>query len=598
MTTGTGTLTIQETFLRPQAALPPPPTRHALFAIVIALAVLLHLGTIGIGDLYSETEGQYAAAAREMIQTGQYLLPTNDSIPRLQKPPLLYWLIIASYKLFGVYTAATRVPIALSVIATAILTFLIGERLANYWRGFAAGLIYLTLSGTFIFGRIVMPEPLFSAFFAGAIYCGLAGFQERHQRRTWFAGFWICAALACLSKGPHGLILPAMTFAVLAVCYHEARIRFRSLLWWPYLLLFLAIIGPWYIWIEIHLDGAFHRFVAEEWTKHLIGRYPNGTWYDDVPRWQFAASHLAWWFPWSVAILPALIFSWRRVMRPREIGFQDALPIVWALVVLIPVLVIGQRQDYYALSMFSAFSLWAAMIFERASNPLRNTGAAIVALTGMVLAIIALVLPGLVPASERDWGETDFRWTAWKALADMPASVWLQFRPLLAITATGLVAGAIATVYLLRRGRQKIAVVGLACGLIAVGLCMISGIARIAPFFSLADAARFLNSRLGTNGQVLFEGSPGVASSLGFYLERKFAMVNQEPDPRIPLTGEQRDLFLNENAALERWRVPRPVFLIIEQDRVDYWRELLTQHFHVYHQVANFGTYTILSNQL
>jgi len=597
MTTGTGTLTIEETFLRPQA-LPPPPTRHALFAILIALAVLLHLGTIGIGDLYSETEGQYAAAAREMIQTGQYLLPTNDSIPRLQKPPLLYWLIIASYKLFGVYTAATRVPIALSVVATAIFTFLIGERVADYWRGFAAGLIYLTLSGTFIFGRIVMPEPLFSAFFAGAIYCGLAGFQQRRQRRTWFAGFWICAALACLTKGPHGMILPGTTFAVLAVCYHEARMRFRSLLWWPYLLLFLAIIGPWYIWIEIHFDGAFHRFVAEEWTKHLIGRYPNGTWYDDVPRWQFAASHLAWWFPWSVAILPALIFSWRRVMRPREISFQDALPMVWALVVLVPVLVIGQRQDYYALSMFSAFSLWAAMIFERASNSLRNAGAAIIALTGMIIGVIAVVLPRIVPVNERDWGETDFRWTAWKALADMPASVWLQFRPLLAIAAIALLLGAIATVYLLRRGREKIAVVGLACGLIVFGLCMVSGIARIAPFFSLADAARFLNGRLGTNGQVLFEGSPGVASSLGFYLERKFAMVNQEPDPRIPLTGEQRNLFLDEKAALEHWRVPRPVFLIIEQDRVTYWRELLTQHFHVYHQVASFGTYIILSNQL
>ena len=597
MTTGTGTLTIEETFLRPQA-LPPPPTRQALFAILIALAVLLHLGTIGIGDLYSETEGQYAAAAREMIQTGQYLLPTNDSIPRLQKPPLLYWLIIASYKLFGIHTAATRVPIALAVIATAIFTFLIGERLADYWRGFAAGLIYLTLSGTFIFGRIVMPEPLFSAFFAGAIYCGLAGFQQRRERRTWFAGFWICAALACLTKGPHGLILPATTFAVLAVCYREARMGFRSLLWWPYLLLFFAIIGPWYIWIERHFDGAFHRFVAEEWTKHLIGRYPNGAPFDDVPRWQFVVSHLAWWFPWSVAILPALIFSWRRVMRPREIDFRDALPMVWALVVIVPVLAIGQRQDYYALSMFSAFALWGAMIFERASNSLRNAGAAIVALTGIIIGMVASVLPRLVPMNQRDWGETRFRWTAWKALADMPTGVWLQFRPLLAIAAIALMVGAIATVYLLRRGREKIAIVGLACGLMVVGLCMVSAIARIAPFFSLADAARFLNGRLGTTGQVLFEGTPSVASSLGFYLERKFAMVNQEPDPRIPLTGEQRNLFLDEKGALEHWRVPRPVFLVIEQDRVTYWRDLLTQHFHVYHQVASFGTYIILSNQL
>src|SRR5256714_187288 len=476
MVTGTGTLSIEETFLGPQA-LPPPPTRHALFAILITLGVLLHFGTIGIGDLYSEPEGQFAAAAGKMIQVAKYLWPTNDSIPRWKNPPLLYWLIVASYKVFGINTAATRVPIAFSVVATLAFTFLIGERLADYWRGFAAGLIYLTLTGTFIFGRIVMPEPLFAALFAGAIYCGLAGFQQRHQRRTWFTGFWICAALACLTKGPHGLLFPAATFAALAIFYREARMRFRSLLWWPYLLLFLAIIGPWYLWIEIHFDGPFHRIVADEWIKHLVGRYPNGNWYDDVPRWQFLTSHLAWWFPWSLAILPAPMFSWRRVMRPREISFQDALPMVWAIVVLAPVLAIGQRQDYYALSMISA-------------------------------------------------------------------------------------------------------------------------IARIAPFFSLAEAARFLNSRLGTNGQVLFEGPPEVASSLGFYLERKFAMVNQEPDPRMPLTPEQRSLFLEEKAALEQWRVARPVFLIVEEDRVVYWRGLLVQHFHVYHQVASFGTYIILSNQM
>ena len=96
----------------------------------------------------------------------------------------------------------------------------------------------------------------------------------------------------------------------------------------------------------------------------------------------------------------------------------------------------------------------------------------------------------------------------------------------------------------------------------------------------------------------IFEGPPGVASSLGYYLQCPFALVNQVPDPRLPLTPEQRELFLEQSSALERWRASRSVFLIIEQDRVNYWRELLTDRFHVYHQVATCGTYVILCNQL
>src|SRR5215471_17974730 len=77
MTTGAHTLSIEETLLEPQA-LPPPPTRHALLVILIALAALLHVVTVGTGDLYSETEGQYAGAAREMVANHNWLLPTNN----------------------------------------------------------------------------------------------------------------------------------------------------------------------------------------------------------------------------------------------------------------------------------------------------------------------------------------------------------------------------------------------------------------------------------------------------------------------------------------------------------------------------------------
>src|SRR5437762_14321673 len=110
MTAGTRTFSIEDTLLD-APALNPPPLRHALFVFLIALAALLHIGTTGWGDLYNETDGQYAGAAREMIESKQWLLPTNDGVARMQKPPLLYWLIIASYKILGVNAAAARLPI-------------------------------------------------------------------------------------------------------------------------------------------------------------------------------------------------------------------------------------------------------------------------------------------------------------------------------------------------------------------------------------------------------------------------------------------------------------------------------------------------------
>ena len=120
MTAGARTFSIEDALLDPPA-LNPPPLRHALFVSLIALAMLLHLTTISWGDLYNHTEGQYAGAAREMIQTHQWLWPTNDGLPRLPKPPLLYWLIIVSFKVFGISAGAARLPIALAMVATSHL---------------------------------------------------------------------------------------------------------------------------------------------------------------------------------------------------------------------------------------------------------------------------------------------------------------------------------------------------------------------------------------------------------------------------------------------------------------------------------------------
>ena len=597
MTAGARTLSIEETLLEPPA-LTPPPVRHALFVCVVALGALLHLATIGWGDLYGHTEGQYAGAAREMIQSGRWLEPTNDGLPRLRKPPLLYWMMIASFKMFGVSTAAARLPIALGTVATVALTFLIGERLVNYWHGFFAALMYVCMCGTFLLGRIIMPETDFSAFLAGAIFCGVCGYQRRRSRWWWFAGVWICSALACLTKSFHGVIYPVAIFGLLAVFYREARIRFRQLLRWEYAAIFILIVFPWYVWAERRFPGFLRELVTIEWFGHLraVARWANGD--NGVPRLQFLAMHLAWWFPWSLAILPGAIVAWKKIVRPRELDFSDALPLCWMAVIFLPLLIIGQRQDYYSMSMWSALALFMATGWERMPHRWRLVGTALVAGVGMGVGVIALFLRPILRMDGAVSLHADSSWTTWHALHQIPAAAWSSLQPMFVIIAAALIVCSVIAIYLLATERYRLALVVLALAMAPIGLSMIDGVSKMAPRFSLADAARFLNEKISERDAVVYEGALDAGSSLLFYLPRHFYLVNEPADDEMHTAAHDRNVSVSEDGVLREWGEPEGVYLIVDRNRVDYWQKLLTDRFHIYHEVATFGRYVILSNQL
>ncbi|HEX8280254.1 MAG TPA: glycosyltransferase family 39 protein, partial [Chthoniobacterales bacterium] len=460
MAAGTHTFGLHETLLEPQA-LPPPPTRHALFAFLVVLAAILHIGTAGWSEIHNGAEGHYAGIARQVFESGSWSLPPERDAGPGFEPPLVYWLILGSFQLFGVNAMAAHLPAAFGVVASVALTFLIGERLGSYWRGFVAGLTHLCSLGMFIWGRIVTPEPIFAALLGACIYCAICGYQRQRSRRAWFAGVWIGAALACLTSGIVGLIYPAAILALLAIFFREARLRFRALLHWSYLLLFCAVAAPWFVWLHAHTPAAA---LPGGWMESMLPQAIT----PGVSISRFMAGQAAWWFPGLYVVLPGLLFAWRKVFRPHEFEARDALPLCWMAAGLIAALLAPGREDYRTLSMWSALALWIAAAWERMPHVQRLAGIGLACVLGVLAAT-----SGAVSASHGH-------------LPALPIASWPGLASMLALIAVLIFAAGAAAAYLSWRDRETLAIAILLLGTVSVGLSIAEATARSHRYLSLA----------------------------------------------------------------------------------------------------------------
>ena len=567
MVAGARTFTLEDTFLEPQI-LNPPPTRHALLAFLLVLAAVVHIGTAGWGDLYDGVEGQLAGGAREMLESKQWLLPTNNGVPQLETPPLAYWLLALSYKIFGVTATAARIPIALAVVASVAFTFLIGERLAGYWRGFAAGLIHLCSGSAFLLGRMISHDSFFALFLAGAIYCLVCGYQRRKFRWAWFAVFWFCTSLACLTKGPAAILYLGGVCLFLAIFFREARLRFRLLFHWSYLLLFVVITAPWFVLTQNQFPGFLSSLLISANEMAL-------------PRGQFLLRHFAWWFPALFLILPGLLFRPRKILRSHEMTFADALPLCWLGIAFLP-LFIGDRPAHSALAAMPPFALFAACAWERTAPPCRIAGIALVLLVGGAVAAMACFSPRLFYSI---------------VFGTIPGEESRFFNHMAPIALLVLFVFSLPALFFVIKQREELALFLVLGSMVPIGFGLAEGVSRAAPRFSMAGAAQFLNPRLGQNGEVLYEGPLRRSNSLSFYLNKKFFLVNQTPGP-FEQDAASQNKYLDENFVLEAWDRSNPIYFIIEQDRVPHWRRLIIDRVHIYRQVTTSGTRVVLSNEL
>lgn len=552
-----------------------------LLPALLGLAALLTIATAGWGDLYNETDGQYGGAAKIMAGGGSWLVPENNGVPRLVKPPLLYWAMASSMGIFGVTPFAARLPDAIATAFWVFITFLIGKNMGGPWRGFLAGAILLSSLGIFTLGRIVMPEPLFASLIAASLYCVLRGREEDASRSWWYLGFWLCASLASFSKGWHGLIYPAAIVALAALLCPRDRQSLRGLVSWQGFLIFSIINLPWYFYIESKFPGYVHNLFVAEQLGHVTGSSAPATDYTSVPRWQFLLLHIAWFFPWSVLVITALFRA--RWLRP--VSFPAMLSISWAVVILASVLLAGQRQDYYAMSMWPALALGAAWLLENRSHRIPAVLLSLLLGGGFLASLaIPLVATGKTAATAE-------RSTAWNTVTNFDASVWQSLHVTALLALGGATICCLAAAFF--QDRRQIYAMLAAASCLALGA--ISGTSIVAPFFSLAKAAPFITAAASEKTRLVYDGGIDTGSSLLFYTDLPVTLLNQKPEEDFIVRkfGIGRDLFLNTPELAELWKSGAPVIFVTESAKLPEWEEVLGKPLS---PAARCGTQIILKN--
>ncbi|MCX7699290.1 MAG: glycosyltransferase family 39 protein [Gemmataceae bacterium] len=330
--------------------------------------------------LLEPDESRYAEIPREMLDRDDWVVPHLQGQPYLDKPPLMYWLVMLSYRMFGVDAWSARLVPALALHATILLTYLLGRRHLG-GRGATWGAIFLSVAPGFIeMGRLLILDGLLTMWTTTATLTAFEAIRHGRLRRSWWRISWIAAGLGVLTKGPVVLIL------VLVPTWFYDRIlhRARSTTWGcyvEYLVGSVMISLPWYAAIGLR-EPIFLKYFLWE---HNIVRFVAP--FDHIrPVWFYLPIVWAGLLPASWFVL-ALVWSFFRhpidgtVNRPAEMGFY-LFAGCWVVVFFS---LSGSKLPTYVLPSFPLLAMAFGWFVSQSKPWLRHLAAGLVVTTILLL---------------------------------------------------------------------------------------------------------------------------------------------------------------------------------------------------------------------
>ncbi len=336
-------------------------TRWLVFVILLAQCALPMWLSLDDHPLYAPDEGRYGTVSMNMLNSGDWLVPTMNGQPHLTKPPMVYWLQAASLKLIHEDELALRLPSVVAATLTVLITFGLGMKWGGPKRGLIASGLLSLMPLHLIIGRLAITDSLLTLFWLAALAAGFlavrAGAERSRGSWGWAAAMWLAVALGLLTKGPLALVPVGVLLIWLVLAGQLGSIRHLHL--WG-VLLAVAPIGIWVWQIIAHEPEA-----VSIWKHEMLDRASGSSGDHPEPLWYYIPIVIGGLFPATATLsLPGLEYAWSQAwtyLRKYDLG---SLLVLAVIVPFIGFTLMSGKLATYVLPLGPPLAILAASVVE------------------------------------------------------------------------------------------------------------------------------------------------------------------------------------------------------------------------------------------
>jgi 4-amino-4-deoxy-L-arabinose transferase-like glycosyltransferase len=357
--TAAASTSLLDRWLRPGSASSRDVTIDLLWLIGLAL-LLMGVG-LGLRDPWPADEPRFALVARDMLRSGDWLIPRVGGDLYADKPPVFFWLMAASMALTGSLRIGFLLPSLLAGIGSVVLVYDLLRRVRGREVAFAGGLLLLlTFQFVWQFRQAQIDGVL--CFFTTLSLYGLLRHLFAGPSLGWFYVGWFAAGIGVITKGVGFLpLLLLIPFVVLAARGWPATAPHRDARWWLGPVFFLAAIAVWFVpmMLVTSAGGELLAYRNEILFKQTVTRYA-GAWHHHEPFWFYLVNVIpVLWLPLT-ALLPWLWPRWRTALRAESRDTFLAVLLAWVVIVVLFFSASSGKRGVYVLPALPALVMAAA----------------------------------------------------------------------------------------------------------------------------------------------------------------------------------------------------------------------------------------------